>query len=465
MKMVIKLAFILVVFQFTLMSNWASAEEHHKRPSCRVCGMYIDQYQKSAAELVFKDGQKEYTCGVACMLREVEDAGGISAFQSVKVHDWVSGELVDAQTATYVIGSNVIPDMVPNYIAFAKREEAEAFAAKEGGEVIDFNIAYDDISPVGTTAPFRIRTAVTPGKGAFSTGIVYGYTQKDNLKIGSNGEDPSNFIHSNRAQPRAPEEMQVMQQALNFNYSPTDHLALFINVPWFEKRMKVLTQPSPGRFGETVDNENGLGDIALEGRYNVWRSTRWDKFATILLGTSLPTGHFSGVRGADGALQAAGLQLGKGTATFTGGPLYSQRWKDFWFHASALYTVNPENDEAFAYGDVLNGGLALHYTPNYDWMSGIEMDANYAWKNQDRGVKVGNSGGTAVNLAFVSDYRFLNAFGGNFKLRTSIGLPVYEDLNYQNARNPRGQFQQVQLGDGFFANLAVVWSFRAAPDY
>ena len=138
-----------------------------------------------------------------------------SAFKSVQVHDWVSGKLVDAETATYVMGSNIIPDMVPNYIAFANRDEAEAFAAKEGGDVIDFNIAYDDISPVGTTAPFRIRTAVTPGKGAFSTGMVYGYMQKDNLKIGSNGEDPNDFIHNNPAQRKAPEEMQVMQQAVS----------------------------------------------------------------------------------------------------------------------------------------------------------------------------------------------------------------------------------------------------------
>jgi hypothetical protein len=428
--------------------------------------MYIDQYQKSAAELVFKDGKKESTCGVACMLREVTDAGGMSAFESVKVHDWVSGELVDAETATYVLGSNVIPDMVPNYIAFAKREEAEAFVAKEGGEVIDFRIAYEDISPVGTTAPFRIRTAVTPGKGAFSAGMVYGYTQKDQVKIGSNGEDPSNFIHSNPAQPQAPEEMQVQQQALTLNYSPTDNLALFMNVPWFEKRMKILTQPTPGNFGERIEDENGLGDINIEGRYNLWRSTRWDKFATILLGTTLPTGHFDGnvVSGAIG--QAAGLQLGKGTATFTGGMLYSQRWKDFWLHTSALYTVNPENDDDFAYGDVVNGGIALHYTPNYDWMIGIEMDASYAAENQYRGFDVGNSGGTTTNLAFVSDYRFLNALGGNFKLRGSVGLPIYEDLNSQKRRNLAGRpFESVQLGDGFFANIALVWSFRAAPDY
>lgn len=470
MKTVIKISLMLVLIQFTLLSAWASAEETHKRESCRVCGMYIDQYQKSAAELVLKDGTMEHTCGVACMLREVEDAGGISAFKSVHVHDWVTGKLVDAQTATYVIGSKVIPDMVPNYIAFAKREDAEAFADKEGGDVIDFNIAYDDVSPVGTTAPFRIRTAVTPGKGNFSAGMVYGYTQKDNLKIGSNGADPDGFIHSNVAQPKAPKEMQVQQQALTLNYSPTDKLALFMNVPWFEKRMTTLgqTQPPgvlPGKFGETTDNTNGLGDISLEGRYNLWRSTRWDKFASVLLGTSLPSGRFNGNRDATGALQAAGLQLGKGTATFTGGLLYSQRWKDFWLHTSALYNVNPENDDNFAFGDVATAGVALHYTPNYNWMIGIEMDASYTDKNTDRGVKVGNSGGTVTNLAFVSDYRFLNALGGNFKLRGSVGLPIYEDLNSKQMRSARGQFQQVQAGDGFFGNLSVIWTFRDAPDY
>lgn len=221
MKTVIKMTFMLVFFQFNLMPDLVSAEEKHPRDSCRVYGMYVDQYQKSAAELVYKDGKKEWTCGVACMLREVEDAGGMSAFESVKVHDWVSGELVDAESATYVIGSEVIPDMVPNYIAFANRSEAEAFAAKEGGDVIDFNIAYEDVSPVGTTAPFRIRTAVTPGKGNFSFGMVYGYTEKDQVKIGSgSSEEPSEFIGANRAQPRAPSQLEGHQQALIANYSP-----------------------------------------------------------------------------------------------------------------------------------------------------------------------------------------------------------------------------------------------------
>jgi nitrous oxide reductase accessory protein NosL len=465
------IGFVFVLFQLLLLSIPAAAKDPHvqDRPSCRVCGMWIDEYKRTAAELVYKDGHKESTCGVACMLREVEEAGGLGEFESVKVHDWVTGELVDAETATYVMGSRVIPDMVPNYIAFAKREEAEAFAAKEGGDIIDFNIAFQDISPVGTTAPFRIRTAVTPGAGNFSVGMVYGYSQKDNLKIGSNSTAPDQFIGKNKAQPRAPSQFEGHQQALIANYSPTDDLALFVNVPWIERRTHTLSQ-SPAGISDSPASENGIGDISLEGRYNLWRSTRWDKFATVLLGTSLPTGQFSATRtlNAQGQnLIATGpaLQLGKDSATFTGGLLYSQRWKDIWLHASVLYNVNPENDDQFAFGDVLTGGLALHYTPNYDLMFGIEIDSSYTWKNEDQDFKIGNSGGTVTNLAFVSDWRFMNAFGGNFKLRSSIGLPIYEDLNYVNSVNPLGKpFQQVQLGDGFFANLAIQWTFRDAPD-
>lgn len=463
----LRTVFILfMVFQLLFISA-ATAEE---RASCRVCGMWIDEYKKTAAELVYKDGSKQSTCGVACMLREVEDAGGISAFQSVKVHDWVSGELVDAEKATYVLGSNVIPDMVPNYIAFAKLEDAQAFVTKEGGEIIDFNVAYQDVSPVGTTAPFRLRTAVTPGKGNFSVGFVYGYNEKDTVKSNSNSIKPSHFIGANSAQPQAPEKMEVQQQALTFNYSPTDDLALFMNVPWTERRMTTFSRTSPTNINTRLAEADGLGDIVLEGRYNIWRSSRWDKFASILLGTSLPTGNFDGTRAlTNGRMlvsKGAGLQLGKDVATFTGGLLYSQRWKDFWLHTTALYTVNPENNDNFAYGNVASIGMGLHYTPNYDLMVGMEVDASYTEKNLDNGFKLHNSGGTAVNLAFVSDYRFLNAFGGNFKLRGSVGLPIYEDLNNNRMRNNLGSpFEQVQIGEGFFANVAVMWTFRDSPQH
>lgn len=477
MKKIINRFFILIICNFLLVSSQLYAGEKEgqiqERKSCTVCGMWIDQYLKSAAILTYKDGHQEYSCGIACMLRMVEDEGGIDAFQSVKVHDWVSGELVDAIDAVYVLGSNIIPDMVPNYIAFANQSEAEAFAKKEGGKIIGFNIAFDDSSPVGTTAPFRIRTAVTPGKGNFSMGAMYGYTQKDEVFIGANSIDPGHFIRRNTGQPRAPSEFIGHQQSFILNYSPSDNLALFLNIPWFERTVKMLNRSPSGNITETRNEANGLGDIAVEGRYNIWRTTHWDKFASLLLGVTLPTGKFRGARNptldpvSNTSLLSTSpaLQLGKGTPTFTGGLLYSQRWKKLWLHASGLYNVNPENNKDFAFGDVITGGIALHYTPNYDLMLGVEVDVNHTLKNKDRGYKVANSGGTVTNLTFVGDWRFLNALGGNFKLRGSVGLPIYHNLNSTHVVQPGHQFDQVQLGGGFFANVAIQWTFRAAPSF
>ena len=51
------------------------------RPGCHVCGMYIDQYQKTAGALTYKDGKTLQSCGVACLLRMVGDAGGPDAFR------------------------------------------------------------------------------------------------------------------------------------------------------------------------------------------------------------------------------------------------------------------------------------------------------------------------------------------------------------------------------------------------
>lgn len=124
----------LLLCCFLLIPSLLLAEEKHPRESCEVCGMYIDLYMKTAAELVYKDGSTKHTCGVACMFRLVEDAGGPSAFRSIKVHEWGSGRELNAEDAYYVVGSKVIPDMIPNYIAFATEEEAQAFTAGEGAK-------------------------------------------------------------------------------------------------------------------------------------------------------------------------------------------------------------------------------------------------------------------------------------------------------------------------------------------
>lgn len=462
--------------------------ENLKKRECRVCGMNIEEYKRSSARLVWKDGVTEWTCGVACALREIEDAGGVDKFESAIVHDWNTGKEVDIRKAFFVVGSSVIPDMIPNYIAFEKFEDASNFKAAKGGDLMTYDLAYEDSSPRGNTVPFRVRTAVTPGANAFSAGITYGYMQKDQVKMGESGVDPLGFIARNPSQPRTPNELQIQTQSLVFNWSPTDRMALFMNLPWSERQVtgyqrKAVINPNTGmpvrdpktgvvktNIVDTTRTANGIGDLALEMRYNMWRSSHFDKWFSLLVGTTLPTGNFNAVRQRDlvtGNMltaEAPGMQLGKGTATMTGGLIYSQRWDDFWIHGNLLYQINPENNNHYSYGDVATAALGLHWTPNYDLVLGVEMDAIYSDKNRDGRVRISNTGGTEADIAAIFDWRMFNAAGGNFNLRGAAGLPFYQDLNYKDIRSPLGgSARQVQLGEGFFANIALTYQTRFAP--
>jgi hypothetical protein len=219
-----------------------------------------------------------------------------------------------------------------------------------------------------------------------------------------------------------------------------------------------------------TDN-NGPGDLDLRWRYNLWRSVEYDKWFTLYLSTTLPTGYFD-----PRYLASPGLQLGKGTASFTPGLLYSQYIHNFWINSSLTYLVNPVANH-YKYGDQLQAGLAIHYTPNYNYMVGVEFDGFFTQKNECTNQKVcvagqqklgapvlgssiGNTGGNALNLNFVADWRFLNALGGNWTLRANVGLPVYEDLNYKNVDGPAGPYTQAQLGGGWYGSLIVSYSTR-----
>src|SRR4030042_6790860 len=99
--------FILIQLLCVRQSFGTSADEHNERSSCVVCGMYIDEFHDTSTELILKDRQKIETCGVACMLRVINDRGGPDAFTSIVVHDWDTKALAPAAEATYVIGSGV----------------------------------------------------------------------------------------------------------------------------------------------------------------------------------------------------------------------------------------------------------------------------------------------------------------------------------------------------------------------
>lgn len=406
----------------------ASTSQAAERESCQLCGMYIDLYQKTSAIVTTKAGQVEKTCGCADMLRLVTDAGGPDAFTAVIVHDWASGREIAAADATYVVGSDLVPDMIPNIIAFADEGEAKAFIAEHGGALLTFNQALQAISPMGMTMPNRVLSAVPQPKGASNFGVGYMTMEMDNLKMGS---DDVSIAQFNAATGRmvAPKEMESSGVMMMANYGITDVLSLTAKIASVEKTMISDVKLPSGMHVERERENSGITDLDLKLRYNLWRDDYYSKFFTVMANVTLPTGDFD-TEFANATTNMPGLQLGTDSINLGGGLLGSLRFGDFWVHTELSFLVNPENDDNYDFGDVAKLGAALHYTPNYDVMIGVELDATDTGKNEFNGVTMENSGGQAVTLTAVGSWRFLSALGGNFTVSGSYGQPLYQDVNW-----------------------------------
>lgn len=402
----------------------ASAAQAGEREGCRLCGMYIDQYQRTSAIITGKDGRVEKTCGGADMLRLVSDAGGVESFASVLVHDWQSGKEIGAEEAVYVIGSDLVPDMIPNIIAFADQDGAKKFMAEHGGKELTFSQALLAISPMGMTMPNRVNSAVPPPKGSVSVGAGYMSMVKDDLMMGSDKVSTAQFLAATAGlspQPMIPLKMEASGPMLMGNYGITDRLSVTAKISDLDKIMT-----SAMRMGgtEKVTKHKGITDLDLKLGYNLWRDDYYSKFISVMGNMTLPTGDF------DTAFRMMpGLQLGTGSVNLGAGLLGSLRFGDFWLHGELSHLVNRENGDDYDFGDVTKLGAALHYTPNYDLMLGVELDATETGKNENFGVTVQNSGGRSILLTGVASWRFLSALGGNFSLNGSYGLPLYEDVN------------------------------------
>jgi len=426
---------------FLLTFSTATAAVAAEKPACRLCGMYIDQYQHTATLLVDKNGRETATCGVADMIRFIEDSGGPDAFTSIKVVDWNTRQKINAASATYIIGSDLVPDMIPNIIAFSSKEAAEQFISEHGGGLMSFTQALLSISPMGMTMPTRINQAVPPPHGAMGVGVGYMYMNMDDLMIGSDSVSFADY-RSRTGKTMGPKEMTSKGPMFMLSYGLTDKLAMTIKTSYLDKEM-VMQMFMMGKTSDKTTKSSGLTDIDINLRYNVWRDTYYSKFVSLMGGVTLPTGDY------DTSLRSMpGLQLGIDTLGYYGGLLASARYGDFWFHTEASYAVKPENSDDYDFGDVAKIGLAAHYTPNPNFMIGLETDYTDTCKNQYQGVDVDNSGGKKAIAAVISSWRFLTALGGNFNLKVSAGIPYYEDVNAYG------------LGSNYFANAMISFKRR-----
>lgn len=110
-------------------------------PNCPICGMDRHKFSHSRVLIDYDDGSQFGACSLHCAAIDMAyhlDKGLVS----IQVGDYATRQLIDAQSAVWVVGGNKMGVMTKNAKwAFADPKNAEAFMAENGGRRTDFETA------------------------------------------------------------------------------------------------------------------------------------------------------------------------------------------------------------------------------------------------------------------------------------------------------------------------------------
>lgn len=115
-----------------------AADKVEAPDSCKHCGMDRTKFAHSRMVVTFSDGSSTGTCSINCVVTDLkENKKEVTSFQ---VADYNTKKLIDAKTATWVIGGTKkgVMTKVPKW-AFAEKADAAAFIKANGGKLADFD--------------------------------------------------------------------------------------------------------------------------------------------------------------------------------------------------------------------------------------------------------------------------------------------------------------------------------------
>lgn len=144
-----KLFVLLLLALLALPALAADQADISGHPSCKYCGMDRAKFAHSRMLVEYDNGALVPVCSLHCAA--VDLANNLNAAPlSLKVADYLTHELIDAQAAVWVIGGNRPGVMTARAKwAFADPARAEKFVAENGGTIGTFDeavkAAYEDM--------------------------------------------------------------------------------------------------------------------------------------------------------------------------------------------------------------------------------------------------------------------------------------------------------------------------------
>ena len=142
----------LLILLFSMNLSYADEPEItiKKTDRCPVCGMFVYKYPKWVAQIIFKDGSYYFYDGAKDMFKHIFDTakytpGKASAnIKDIYVTDYYEVELIDAKSAFFVIGSDVLGPMGHELLPFKDQEAAQEFLEDHKGKSI---IRFKEVTP------------------------------------------------------------------------------------------------------------------------------------------------------------------------------------------------------------------------------------------------------------------------------------------------------------------------------
>ena len=151
--MLIKLRFAIYIPVVSMLLAACTAQESaspikiDQATACSLDGMLLSDYPGPKAQIHYAGSSKpEFFCDTVEMfsmvLQPEERRKIIGVFtQDMGKADWVKprGNWINARSAYYVYGKNIIGSMGPTYASFANKDDAERYAKKYNGKIVRFN--------------------------------------------------------------------------------------------------------------------------------------------------------------------------------------------------------------------------------------------------------------------------------------------------------------------------------------
>lgn len=120
-----------------------AADDTQAQPSCKHCGMDRAKFAHSRMLVEYEDGSAVATCSLHCTAVQLAEELDHDV-KTLKVGDYGTKQLVDAEKAYWVIGGKLPGVMTRNAKwAFEKKEDAEKFVAAQGGAPATFEQAME----------------------------------------------------------------------------------------------------------------------------------------------------------------------------------------------------------------------------------------------------------------------------------------------------------------------------------